>query len=296
MSMKKLMTEWRSYLRDSVIKYPRVVLNEVVELTEAEMDQFPLSQEELEEIKAWAGLEGEPRFLGSGTMGFAWLVGDKVLKITSDFAEASAAMNVVGQSHPNVYQVYNVGKRNAKFKEEPDRRFIIICELIGNPGSKERFPDPQMQDAIQYIHNSSNKIKYRWSQDFNQIMNRFREAGENNPDLLNSSQDQEQIVRNIARASNFNEQEAETILFAWIGVNGLYSSCFKSVDNFVACANKPKFNYINQVCSGLAFLKQNGVEFKDLKTTNVLLDGERLVIIDIGKSIVQSSSSIPEIN
>ncbi len=295
MSMKQLMTEWRSYLKESIVKYPRVVLNEVVELTEAEMVQFPLSQEEFEEIKEWAGIDGEPKFLGSGTMGFAWQVGDKVLKLTSDYAEADAAIKVQDQTHPNVYEVYKVGKRKEAYKEEPNRRLVIICELIGDPNSKGRFPDPPMQDAIQYIHNSNNKVKYAWTSGFHQLMNRFRSTVEKNPDLLNSSQDQETLIRNIAKASEFDPQDTEAFVFAWIGVNGLYSSCFKSTDNFIACTNKPKFQYIDQVCSGLAFLKQNGVEFRDLKTTNVMLDADRLVIIDIGKSLVYDKKPIPTI-
>jgi tRNA A-37 threonylcarbamoyl transferase component Bud32 len=42
-------------------------------------------------------------------------------------------------------------------------------------------------------------------------------------------------------------------------------------------------------------MEQNGIHFRDLKTTNVMNDKDKLVIIDIGKSDVKQRQSIEKI-
>ena len=64
--MKLLLENWREYMKETNI-YRRVVLNELTQLTERELKDFPLSKEEMDKIRDWAQLEGEPLFLGSGT-------------------------------------------------------------------------------------------------------------------------------------------------------------------------------------------------------------------------------------
>lgn len=303
MSMKQLMTEWRSFLKESVVTHPRIVLNEIMDLSEADLAsdkyKFTLSDEELSIIKRWGDLDDEqPTFLGSGTMGFAWKVGDKVLKITSDFAEAEAAMCVEGKQNDHVYEVYKVGKRSPQFSEEPNRRFVVICELVGDANSKERFPDPTMQDAIQYLHNSQEKTKYRWVEDFPELMNRFREALPQLGEIFSLEPEggsERSKLEKVLKVINFTPQEQDAFKLAWIGCNGVYGNCLTSAEKALQCSEKPKFDYIDQVCQGLTFLFQNGVEFRDLKTSNVLNDNGRLVIIDIGKSLVRDRKQIPNI-
>ena len=89
--MEKLLKEWNNFLKKEVKKHNRIVLNEMAQLTEEEVAAFPISAEELEIIKRWGGLDGEPMFLGRGTMGSAFELNGKVLKVTSDGDEASAA-------------------------------------------------------------------------------------------------------------------------------------------------------------------------------------------------------------
>ena len=101
--MKLLMENWRQFVEGQQPHY-RFVVNEITQLTEEQLREFPLSDEELDKIKEWGGLTGEPSFLGSGTMGSAYVFDDgKVLKITSDFKEAQAAKLIEGEDHPNVY-------------------------------------------------------------------------------------------------------------------------------------------------------------------------------------------------
>ncbi len=48
--------------------------------------------------------------LGVGTMGVAYDLGDKVLKVTKDVREAKASAIVAGKNIPNVVQVYDIWK------------------------------------------------------------------------------------------------------------------------------------------------------------------------------------------
>jgi len=301
MLMKQLIKEWRSFLKETMPVHHRVVLNEIVELTEAELDKhvFPLSDEELKQIRVWGGLnDDKPRFLGSGTMGVAWQVGDKVLKLTSDNAEAEAAINIEGKSNPHVYEIYKVGKRNSHFTEEPNRKFIVICELVGDTNSKDRFLDPIMQDAVQFLHNTQNKTKYKWVDNFPELMDKFRESIPNLKqifDLPSEGGSEKSKLEKVVKVLGFSPPEQEAFMLAWIANNGIYGTCLTSEEKALSCSQKPKFEYIDQVCKGLTFLFQNGVEFQDLKTSNVMNDNGRLVIIDIGKSSVRNKQTIPDI-
>jgi hypothetical protein len=95
--MKLLMENWRKFVKER--RHYRLIVNEITQLTEEQLREFPLSDEELEKIKEWGELAGDPSFLGSGTMGSAYLFDDgKVLKITSDFKEAQAAKLIEGEA------------------------------------------------------------------------------------------------------------------------------------------------------------------------------------------------------
>lgn len=297
MNMKKIMKEWKTFLENKKT-YHRVVLNEVMELTEEDMEQhsFPLSDEEYEVIKQWAGLSGYPKFLGSGTMGTAYVVDGKVLKLTRDSAEAQAAIKIVGKEHPNVYEVYNVGKRQRKFSEEKDSLYVIMCELIGGE-SKERFPEKEAQEIIKSLYSSTEKVRYRWPSSFNEALDKLRSTIEAEPNLFDEGQTNYELAldKSIAKAK-LQGTEAEAVKMAWRYTIGFYKKFSpESVISFID--NKQKdMQYINQICSGMTFLQNNGVTFKDLKTTNVLQESDgNLVIIDIGKSYVDGYSDIPTI-
>jgi tRNA A-37 threonylcarbamoyl transferase component Bud32 len=56
-----------------------------------------------------------------------------------------------------------------------------------------------------------------------------------------------------------------------------------------------RLKYFDQLALGLSFLKQNGITFHDLKTTNVMEKNGQIAIIDIGKSNVAKQKEIPSI-
>ena len=146
------MENWRKFVEGQQPHY-RLVGNKITRLTEEQLKEFPLSDEELEKIKKWGGLTGDPSLLGTGSMGAAYLFENKkVLKITSDYQEAQAAKRIEGEDHPNVYKILKVArrwKRGGKApKEEANRPFVIVYEMVGEPGLFS-FPNEQQKPIIQ---------------------------------------------------------------------------------------------------------------------------------------------------
>lgn len=294
--MKTLLNDWNSFIQKEVKKHKRIVLNELAELTEEEIKQVPLSDEELEIIKRWGGLDGEVRFLGKGTMGSAFEVGNKVLKITSDQAEASAAAKIAGQEHPNVYKIDKVGQRQRKYTEMPQQRFVIIYDMVGDADADFSFPSKEAQEVIQALHNTKESIKYNWPNNFPALLQKAVETVQENTDVFSIEIKGGNILPRLEKTvelSGMNRNEGQAFILAWSFVNGLYG-CGKNADEFASCAQNEKFDYMDQVCNGLTFLNRNGIMFNDLKTTNVLREDDKLIIIDIGKSAVRGGTSIFE--
>jgi serine/threonine protein kinase len=294
MDMRTLMTEWKKFVE--VKKYKRIVLNELIEMTEEEVKAFPLSQEELDIIRRWGGLEGEPHFLGSGTMGSAFRFNDKVLKVTADTAEVKAAANIMGFSHPHVYTIRQVGLRQARFKEMPNQRLAIVYDLVAVPQDGGELPNKEAQEVIKSIHTSTEKTKYNHPENFKESLSRFIEAARQNPEVF-EMQDNSDKIDKINQITGMGHFEKEAVKLSLRLILGFYGKCYNSAESLAACMERREFDYYDQVCSGLTFLAENGIFFADLKTTNVMrVDNDQLVIIDIGKSAVRGGySEIPEI-
>ena len=80
--------------------------------------------------------------------------------------------------------------------------------------------------------------------------------------------------------------EATCFKAAWKIAIGFYGAKnINSVEGVTNALRDSGFNYVDDLSSGLTFLKREGrILFRDLKTTNVINDNGRLIIIDIGKA------------
>ena len=302
--MKLLYENWRKYLSEAS-KVHRIKSNVLTEVTEEELRDFPLSDEEHAKIKNWAGLSGDPLFLGSGTMGSAYQLGDEVLKITKDYAEASAAQSIAGQAHPNVYKVKKVGRRFAKDQdppaEMPEHPFLIVYDLVGEEVGGSDLPNPKQQDIIKTIFARPDKIYYNWTDNFNEIRRKFAAWVKSNNSRIEESpvsrfQNHEPKLRELMSEAGLSDLEQDVLAKAWATGVGVYSADnINTAEGVLKALASPMLDYVNDISSGLTFLKQNGIHFRDLKTTNVMNDRGRLVIIDIGKSDVKQREPIEKI-
>ena len=286
-----MMENWRKFVKER--RHYRLIVNEITQLTEEQLREFPLSDEELEKIKEWGDLKGEPSFLGSGTMGSAYLFDDnKVLKITSDFKEAQAAKLIEGDQHPNVYEVLKVARRWDRMKkppkEEPQRPFVIVYEMVGEPGLFN-FPNKKQKEIIQKAEATVERRKTwtGWSDDFESAKENFLKAAENyipTAEEVPRFKSEESKLDSILDKMEGDKKDKESIKLAYlmsVGLIGGKLNTFESVEEIV---NGEKFGYVSDLASGLTFLKKKGIAFTDLKTSNVMNVDNKLIIIDIGKS------------
>ena len=297
--MKKLFENWRKY---SEVKHLRVISNELVPVTEQQLKDFPLSEEELASIKDWGELEGDPVLLGKGTMGEAFQFGEMVLKITSDQNEAQAAAAITGQRHPNVYYVEKVGRRfpaGQRPEEMPNHPYLIVYEMVAGPMNGSELPDQNASGVIQSIGNSRDKIWYNWSESILPLKEQFLEYVRSNEDKVKEMAVQKgkpykENLERLAELSGMDPKQVRLFVSAWglsAGFYG-YSRTIDSVENIEILAENPNFKHVDELSLGLTFLQQNGITFKDLKNTNVMNDDGKLVIIDIGKSLVMNKEPL----
>jgi serine/threonine protein kinase len=127
-------------------------------LTEEDQGRFSienrLSPEEIEGVGRWAGISGPFKHLGTGTMGAAYLAGDKVLKITRDISEAKAAATIMGVEHPNIYKVYAVGRISSN-------AWAIIMEYLPNSTPEMQFAAKDMYQTVRSGSGLTNKY-FNW--------------------------------------------------------------------------------------------------------------------------------------
>ena len=284
----------------------RVVLNEFRIITEAELGSFPLSDQELIRIAEWGGLEGNPVFLGSGTMGSAYQFGDRVLKITRDTDEAIAAANLIGYDHPNVYNVRGVARRfapGATVGHMPHFPYIIVYDMVGSAdiGTDMNLPNKEQQSVIMSIHASSSEIWFEWNSDLFEAIDKFVKWTRYNEVEISSTTipkyaSYEDKLDKLLHLAGLSKNEKEVLKASWAITIGLYAGKY-DIDSSEAIIgnierNRVKFKAVDDVAKGLTFLKQRGIIFDDLKTTNVMNVRGDMVIIDVGKSVVRSRKEI----
>lgn len=300
--MKLLFENWREYMKETVV-HRRIILNELTEIDEGQLKEFPLSEEELTKIKAWGGLEGDPLFLGSGTMGSAYQFGDLVLKITKDREEAMAAKAIEGKFHPNVYRVRKVAKRDRRDMEKAEKLsknpYLIVYDLVGHEIGGPDLPNMEQQNIIKSIFVKPHDIFYNWPNDFDKVKNIFSEWASSNPEAIEREQianfkSHEEKLGSLLEQSGLSKDEQEALKRGWGVAIGFYRATnINSSEGVLNALQDPRFDYVNEVSRGLTFLEEYGVHFRDLKTTNVMNDDGNLVIIDIGKSFVRDKGEIP---
>ena len=114
------------------------ILKEIVQPSE---DYYNL----VEKIKQQGG-----KFLGSGDYGAAYLVGDKVLKVTTDSEELEDAQNIQGVQTKYFVHIYDVDVRNPKlgiitmdnlepYTADPDE--IPIDKIMEEADQLDIYPD-----------------------------------------------------------------------------------------------------------------------------------------------------------
>ena len=311
--MKLLFENWRRFVEGQRPHY-RLIGNIITELTEEQLKEFPLSDEELDKIKKWGDLEGKPSLLGTGSMGSAYLFdNNKVLKITSDYQEAKAAKLIEGEDHPNVYKILKVARRwkagDKVPKEEPRRPYAIVYEMVGEDPLLSgfgliNFPTEDQGTIIQQAEatigtkTGAFKAWTSWTDDFESAKENFLKAAEEydlEGEVVKQFSSEAKKLDSILDKMEGDQKSKDAIKLAFHASVGIGGNNLRSFDRVKEIVDGKKFKYVEDLASGLTFLKNKGVPFKDLKTSNVMNVDDKLIIIDIGKAVVSGYVEIETI-
>ena len=309
--MKLLMENWRRFVEGQRPHY-RLIGNIITELTEEQLKEFPLSDEELDKIKKWGDLEGKPSLLGTGSMGSAYFFdNNKVLKITSDYQEAKAAKLIEGEDHPNVYKILKVArrwKRGGKApKEEENRPFVIVYEMVGkdprlaglvNFPTEEQKPIIKKAEATIGTKTGAFKAWTNWTDDFESAKENFLKAAEGydlEGEVVKQFSSEAKKLDSILDKMEGDQKSKDAIKLAFHASVGIGGNNLRSFDRVKEVVDGKKFKYVEDLASGLTFLKDKGIPFKDLKTSNVMNVDDKLIIIDIGKAVLRGYVDIETI-
>jgi|TARA_Y100000310_G_scaffold329338_1_gene398981 serine/threonine protein kinase len=306
--MEELLNNWHKYKMlnervNTLDSGKRFIGNRLQEVTE-QYSTIQISDVELNKIRQWGKLTGEPEFLGSGSKGIAYKFNNKVLKITEDIREAEACSLIAGISHPNIYDVYGVARRDEKDKSENLRNmpFVIVYEFLD-------YPNKLMADVTQIMYHKVRKddLYYNWKEKnleiFKKLVKQFFQAVTKDESILGKPigkyQTNEPKLNAIVQAMGWNEEKQIIFIELWTLIGGMYNSNLNNLqsvaDHMDDILNNPKLIYFHQLALGLSFLNKNGIIFTDLKNTNVMEKDGQIAIIDIGKSNVKTSKEIPSL-
>ena len=304
--MKSVLESWNNFTLlnerintlDSRKRYVAGRLQEVAD----RYTSIEISADELDRIRKWANLKGEPEFLGSGSKGIAYKFNNKVLKITEDMREAEACTVIAGKFHPNVYDVYAVGRRRKEDMQNGLRNlsFVIVYEFLD-------YPNKLMADVTQIMYHKVRKddLYYNWEEKnlevFRKLCNQFLSVVKKDESFLGEPTGKYQSIQpKLERIVNdMGWDNKNKIIFTemWSLIGGMYSPSLNSLqdvqDYMKNILENPKLIYFHQLALGLSFLNNNGIVFNDLKNTNVMEKDGQIAIIDIGKSDVKTSKEIP---
>lgn len=315
--VKKLFENWRKYttLNERINSLDpdtgkRFITDMLTEISD-EDHNIPIPKEELQKIKRWGSLEGNPNFLGSGSKGSAYKFGDKVLKITNDANEARAATLLIGKDHPNVYKIYDVARRKQEhldrsggaFKDLP---FVIVYEFLD-------YPNKAMLEAAQriygFVKNEAQTSFYNWDSSYLQearyLLNKLASTAMEIPEILGEPVRKYYPVKD--KIDELGEKlewtpEQKNIFSVFYGssLDGMSAKDINSPAAIKKYAQEniknPKHEYFHQLALGLTYLNDNDIIFDDLKTSNIMEKEHEAAIIDVGYSTVKSDVKIPELS
>lgn len=73
------------------------------------------------------------KFLGHGMFGYAYEMGDMVIKVTTDKSEAIDSLDIKGKKNDHIADIYNVFHTNMKTKSGNNDVYVIVLEKLETP-------------------------------------------------------------------------------------------------------------------------------------------------------------------
>ena len=184
-------------------------------------------------------------------------------------------------------------------EELPKQPFVIVYEMVGAAGLFN-FPTDDQQSIIKKAEATvtNRKAWTNWSDDFELAKEDFIKAAESydvGKEQIPRFKSEEKKLDAIIEKMKGDNKDKESIRLAFIMSVGLIGGNLNSLENIKGVVESKNFNNVADLADGLTFLKNKGISFTDLKTSNVMNVDGKLIIIDIGKSGVGSTPDIKAI-
>ena len=286
----------------------RFVLDVLKEVSEDD-NLIPIPDEEMAAIKEWGNLKGEPSFLGSGSRGSAYKFGNKVLKFTNDRRETQGAALLTGKSHPNVYDVQASGQRTEENMKNSLRKFqylsyVIVYEFLNYP------TNAMTEAAFKLYHKvrgENKRMHYQWEDsnldEARGLMREFVKNIKKDPTLLGKPSEKIENmlpkIKGIADSLGWDDRQRKLFEIFWTLIGGVWEQHLNSPkeaeEYTLEIIDDSRLDYFHQLALGLTFLKENGITFNDLKTSNIMEKNGQAAIIDVGYSLIEGNPELPEI-
>jgi serine/threonine protein kinase len=229
---------------------------------DVDVEPFTLTREMADKISTYTAKEIgtiTPSFIGEGSYGYAYRVGDKVLKITSDISEVNSSLNLLRCKPETIVNINNVFK---VIDNDTNKAFFVILQEYVENRPTSRFVDLMMK--------------------FNEKLTEYS---------LDQTGDDDELFRKfykIHKKSEFNFDEyvnfVKDIIYAPSKVN--YSDqTKKEIFDFIVGMGKIKRDLI-----GCNILK--GSDY--LTLSNLGLKDGNLVFFDVGGYVAQQPQLPPE--
>ena len=138
---------------------PDITDDNIISLPENISEDYPRDRADAVALEMAQKLSvGEPKYLGAGTLGVAYDIGDnKVLKITKDNSEAYENLKLIGQPLKHIAQPYRVFEVKSDVNPDAQKTYAIILEKLKSDTPYFK----RMYDRLDYAFKTIFKIDYK---------------------------------------------------------------------------------------------------------------------------------------
>jgi len=138
---------------------PNVGDDNTIELPENITEDYPRDRADAVALEMAQKLSvGEPKYLGAGTLGVAYDIGDdRVLKITKDNSEAYENLKLIGKPLKYIAQPYRVFEVKSDVNPDAQKTYAIILEKLKPDTAYFK----RMYDRLDYVFKKIFKINYK---------------------------------------------------------------------------------------------------------------------------------------
>lgn len=122
-------------------------------LSEMPHDNVDILEDIMKSLVKRFGLKSNVKYMNAGSFGMAFIVGDKVIKLTSSLSEASLVNKLIGRKIPHCINYYDIVLLK-KYEI-----YAILMDRAEKLTTKEHFAVGVITDDVRYMHDFDKLVK-----------------------------------------------------------------------------------------------------------------------------------------